>query len=346
VGLPGRALLTVTDNRDGMGGPGADRASDTGPRTSDLVLLFPGQGSQKPGMGRDLAEAYPDAARVFATVDEALGEPLTALCFDGPADLLTLTHNAQPALLAHGAALLAALGPLGGRVRAAAGHSLGELSAHHAVGTFALPDAARLVRRRGELMYDAGVRVPGTMAAILGDTARPIEEICDAASNDPEGGLVVPANFNGPGQVVISGAIAGVEKAMELARSAGAKRAIRLAVSGAFHSPLMAPARDGFAEALNDLSLCEPSAPVYANVTAEPVRTASRARELLIEQLTAPVRWSELVSRLAAHFPGALFVELGPGNVLTGLVKKIVPGVNVMSCGTAGDVEALRGRLQ
>jgi [acyl-carrier-protein] S-malonyltransferase len=325
---------------------GRDAHADLGPPTSDLVLLFPGQGSQKPGMGRDLAEAYPDAAGVFRTVDEALGEPLSSLCFDGPADQLTLTHHAQPALLTHGAALLAALGPRAERVRAAAGHSLGELTAHLAVGTFALADAARLVRRRGELMYDAGVRVPGTMAAILGDTSRSMQEICDAASADPEGGLVVPANFNSPGQVVISGTIAGVEKAMELSRASGAKRAIRLAVSGAFHSPLMAPAREGFAEALADFVMCEPMAPVYANVTTEPVSTASRARELLIEQLTAPVRWSELVSRLAADFPSALFIELGPGNVLTGLVRKIAPAVEVISCGTAADVDTLRARLR
>src|SRR3954468_17694140 len=214
----------------------------------DVVLLFPGQGSQKPGMGKDLAEAYPAARDVFARADAALGTSLSTLCFEGPADELTLTHNAQPALLTHGAAVWAAVRDVvGANVVAAAGHSLGEFTAYLAAESLSVEDAVRIVRRRGELMYESGVRRPGAMAALLGEPNRPIEEICADASR--EAGVVVPANYNCPGQIVISGEEAGVERAMALAKEAGAKRAIRLNVSGAFHSPLMESAAGGLAEA-------------------------------------------------------------------------------------------------
>ena len=311
----------------------------------DVVLLFPGQGSQKPGMGKDLAAAFPPAADVFHEADAALGEPLSSLCFDGPADTLTLTHNAQPALLAHGAAVWAVTRPaLHDKVRAAAGHSLGEFTAYCAAGALAVPDAIRLVRRRGALMYESGLARPGTMAAILGDTNRAIDEICAEASAAPDGGLVVPANYNSPGQVVVSGEVAGVERAMELSKLAGAKRAIRLPVSGAFHSPLMQTAWQAFAQSLAHTPLRDPSVPVYANVTAEPVSHADDARRLLLEQLTAPVRWSQVMARLARDFPSALFVEMGPGSVLAGLSRKIAPAVECVSCGTAADVESLLAR--
>ena len=311
----------------------------------DIVALFPGQGSQKPGMGRDLADAFPEAREVFETADDALGDSLSSLCFDGPADELTLTHNAQPALFTHGAAVWRVLRDrLGDKLRAAAGHSLGEFTAYQAAGTFSLADGVRLVRRRGELMYETGVQRPGTMAAILGDTTEPLDVICERASADPEGGLVVPANFNTFGQVVISGEVAGVEKAMELAKAAGAKRAIRLAVSGAFHSPLMEPARHGLALALDGVELTAPAVPVYANVTTEPVRDTAVARKLLVDQLTAPVLWSSLVGRMVTDFPKALYIEMGPGNVLAGLMKKIAPAVETLSCGTVGEVEQLLQR--
>lgn len=310
----------------------------------NVVLLFPGQGSQKPGMGKDLAEAFPPARTAFAAVDTALGEALSALCFDGPADTLTLTHNAQPALLAHGAAVWAVVrSALEGRVRATAGHSLGEFTAYHAAGALGLADAARLVRRRGELMLESGERRPGTMAAILGDVHGGIEAVCARASAD--GGCVVPANYNAPGQVVISGEVAAVGRAMELAKAAGARRAMRLNVSGAFHSPLMRDARDGLSEALDMVQLSDPLVPVYANVTAEPVRSAADARRLLLEQLTAPVAWTRIVERLAADFPDALYIEMGPGTVLAGLVKKIAPSIQITSCGTAADVEQLLARV-
>lgn len=306
----------------------------------DIVLLFPGQGSQKPGMGKDLAEAFPAARDVFRAADDALGAPLSSLCFDGPAEELTRTHNAQPALLAHGAAVWATVREhLAAHVRAAAGHSLGEFTACHAAGTLSLTDALRLVRRRGELMYETGVGRPGAMAAILGEMRRTIEGICEQAT--AEAGVVVPANYNAPEQVVISGELVGVERAMEFANEAGAKRAVKLNVSGAFHSPLMEPARDGLRVAIDAAAWRDPSFPVSSNVTAAPVSDAPAARDLLLRQLTAPVRWSELVRALAAAHPNALFVEMGPGNVLAGLAKRVAPTVRTSTCGTAAEVEAL-----
>jgi [acyl-carrier-protein] S-malonyltransferase len=192
-------------------------------------------------------------------------------------------------------------------------------------------------------MLESGERRPGAMAAILGDVAGGIEALCAKASAD--GGCVVPANYNTAGQVVISGEIPAVERAMELAKAAGAKRAVRLNVSGAFHSPLMAVARDGLAQALERTQLRDPVFPVYANVNAEPVRSASDARLLLLEQLTAPVKWTQLVERMAADYPDALYVEMGPGNVLTGLVKKIAPSVQTMTCGTVPEVEQLLSKV-
>ena len=310
----------------------------------NVVLLFPGQGSQTPGMARDLVDALPAARETFTTVDAALGESLSTLCFDGPGETLTLTHNAQPALLAHGAAVWATVRDrVGPHVRAAAGHSLGEFTAYHAAGAFDVAHGARLVRRRGELMFESGEQRPGTMAAILGDVAGGIDALCAKVSAD--GGCVVPANYNTPGQVVISGEVPAVERAMELARAAGAKRAIRLNVSGAFHSPLMAVARQGLAYALEQAQLRDPVFPVYANVNAEPVRSAADARRLLLEQLTAPVKWTQVVERLASDYPDALYVEMGPGNVLTGLVKKIAPSVETMTCGTVNEVEQLLSRI-
>jgi len=306
----------------------------------DIVLLFPGQGSQKPGMGKDLADAFPVARAIFGEVDAALGMDLSRLCFEGPADELTLTRNAQPALFAHGAAVWAltkdALRPY---VRAAAGHSLGEFTAYYAADSVSLPGAARLVRRRGELMFETGTSRPGTMAAILGTTTTPIEEICERASK--EAGLVVPANFNTDDQVVISGEIAGVERAMELAKEAGAKRAIRLPVSGAFHSPLMEPAVVGLTDAIATSAFTDPVCPVYSNVTAQPSTTAVEAKALLLRQLTSPVRWSTEIRNIAARFSEALYVEMGPGNVLSGLVGRLVKGARTFSCGTRAEVEKL-----
>lgn len=304
-----------------------------------MFLLFPGQGSQKPGMAKDLAEAFPAAREVFQRADEALGAPLSTLCFEGPAEELTLTHNAQPALLAHGAAVWAVVkDQVAAKVQGAAGHSLGEFSAYHAAGALPLEDAVRLVRRRGELMYETGVQVPGAMAAILGELQRPIEALCLEASAQ---GVVVPANYNNTEQIVISGEVAAVEAAMELAKAAGAKRAMRLQVSGAFHSPLMKPAEAGLREALEAAHWRAPEVPVWSNVTAEAVGEAALARDLLLRQLTSPVRWVEVVRNVAARFPGTTFVEMGPGAVLSGLVKRLAPDCRTMTCGTVADIEAL-----
>jgi [acyl-carrier-protein] S-malonyltransferase len=194
-------------------------------------------------------------------------------------------------------------------------------------------------------MYETGVARPGAMAAILGDTTEPIEAICERVRRDPEGGVVVAANYNAPGQVVISGEVRGVEKAMTLAKAAGAKRAIALNVSGAFHSPLMEPARAGLGAALADVEFSGPVAPVCANVDARFVTNVEDGRALLVEQLTSPVRWTDVVLRLAASYPDALFVEMGPGSVLAGLVKKIAPAVQTMTCGTPAEVEQLMSRV-
>ena len=308
-----------------------------------LLLLFPGQGSQKPGMAKDLAAQFPAARAVFADADAALGTPLSTLCFEGPAEELTLTHNAQPALLAHGAAVWAVVKDRAApHVAAAAGHSLGEFSAYHAAGALPLADALRLVRRRGELMYETGVQRPGAMAAILGELQRPIDEICTEAS---AAGVVVPANYNALEQVVISGEVTGVERGMELAKAAGAKRAVRLQVSGAFHSPLMEPAEAGLGEALGRSAWSNPAWPVYSNVTAGAVTEASVARDLLLRQLTSPVRWVAVIQTMAAAHPGATFVEMGPGNVLTGLLKRLAPTHAARTCGTVAEVEALLGML-
>ena len=306
----------------------------------DVVLLFPGQGSQKPGMGRDLADAFPAARAVFDAVDGALAMPLSRLCFEGPADELTMTDNAQPALFAHGAAVwAAAAGRLSPHVRAAAGHSLGEFTEYRAAGSLTTVAGARLVRRRGDLRRRAGDERPGAMAAILGEMTSPIDALCAQAS--AEAGLVVPANYNSAEQTVVSGEVGGVECLMTLARAHGAKRAVRLPVSGAFHSPLMRPSESGLRAALADAGLVDPAVPIYSNVDAAPSVTADTARDRLLRQLTSPVRWLEVVRNLSAAYPTALFVEMGPGAVLTTLMKRIVPGVATAACGTAAELDDL-----
>ena len=306
----------------------------------DVVLLFPGQGSQKPGMAKDLAAASPQAREVFELVDRTVGVSLSSLAFDGPEDQLTATQNAQPALLAHGAAVWAMTRDrLASSVRAAAGHSLGEFTAYHAAGSLSLADAATLVRRRGELMYDSGLKRPGAMAAILGLDETKVEDACRRASLN--GAAVVPANYNTPEQLVISGETAAVDRAMELAKELGAKRAIRLKVSGAFHSPLMEVAREGLSRALDNAEFGDPAFPVFSNVSGGAVTRAGEARRLLLDQLTSPVRWTDVIRGLARAHPDALFVEMGPGNVLTNLTKRIAPQVKSATCGTVAEVDQL-----
>jgi [acyl-carrier-protein] S-malonyltransferase len=301
------------------------------------VLLFPGQGSQKVGMGKDLAAAYPAARATFDSIDSALGVPLSRIMWDGPDGELQQTRNAQPAILAHSAAVLAAAADRLGPIAAAAGHSLGEYSAYVAAGSLSPVDAARLVRRRGELMQEAGSKRPGAMAAVLGLETASVERACREASTGGE--VAVAANLNTSDQTVISGDPAAVERAGEGCRSAGAKRVVPLKVSGAFHSPLMAPAAAGLREALADTLLAPPRFPVVANASATPVHDPPAARRLLSEQLTAPVRWVECVQTLAALAPGARFIEVGPGSVLGGLLKRILPTPEYLALGTAAEVE-------
>lgn len=296
-------------------------------------------------MGKDMSAAFPAAADTFAAADDALGFALSALCFAGPVDELTATHNAQPALLAHGAAVWSVVGEaLGPHVCATAGHSLGEHTAYHAAGSTSLSDAVRLVRRRGELMHQAGTDRPGAMAAVLGKLHDSIESLCELATRS--GGLVVPANYNTAEQVVVSGEVGGVNRLMDLAKLNGARRAVRLPVSGAFHSPLMEPAADGLREAVLATPFAEPRFPVYSNVTEHPSTSSDDARDLLIRQLTSPVRWAGEISKIAGLFPDALFVELGPGSVLTGLLSRIVPGARGMACGTPSEVEAVLEKVK
>jgi len=289
-------------------------------------------------MGKDLAERFPAARDTFHAIDEALGFGLSRLMFEGPEQELTATHNAQPAILAHSAAVFAVVAPRanGGAV-AAAGHSLGEYSAYVTAGALTRTDAAVLVRRRGELMQQAGSERPGTMAAVLGLATSEVEAVCRAASTGGE--VVVAANLNAPDQTVISGDPKAVARAGAACKERGAKRVIPLKVSGAFHSSLMGPAANQLRVALERAPFRDPAFPVIANATAEAVREANRARRLLGDQLTAPVRWVACMQRAAELAGGgARFLEIGPGNVLAGLLKRIVPGASVASLGTADEV--------
>ena len=289
-------------------------------------------------MGRELANAFPEAARVFEEADEVLGVHLSRLAWEGPEAELTLTKNAQPALLVHSVAVLRVAGAWLGSVSMAAGHSLGEFTAHVAAGTLSFQDALGAVRSRGELMFAAGEQRPGTMAAILGLEDEAVEAVCRAVG---EGGKVcVPANYNSSGQVVISGEVAGVEEAMVLAKEAGARKAIPLTVSGAFHSPLMAYAVGGLREKLSEVNFSNPTYPVISNVTAKPVVMGSQVRDLLVEQLTSPVRWSASVERMVA-LGAERFVELGPGSVLCGLNRRNARGLPCVSLGSPTDLDTL-----
>jgi [acyl-carrier-protein] S-malonyltransferase len=288
-------------------------------------------------MGKDVAERFPAARDTFAAIDEALHVSLSRIMWEGPEDELTLTHNAQPAILAHSAAVFATIRERLADVRAAAGHSLGEFSAYVAAGTLSAADAARLVRRRGELMYSAGQQRPGMMAAVLGLPTAEVEAACNEASH--EGGIAVAANLNAPDQTVISGDPAAVQRAGEHCKTRGAKRVLPLKVSGAFHSPLMVPAVDGLHDALSSAAFADPAFPVIANASGEPVRTGNDAKRLLLDQLTAPLRWVDCMRSAGMLAPGATFVEVGPGAVLSGLLKRILPDSSTMTLGTAKEVE-------
>ena len=286
-------------------------------------------------MGKDLADAFPLARQTFEEADSILGESLSSIMWNGPEDELTRTHNAQPAILIHSIAVHRVLAEQLPEIKFAAGHSLGEFSAYVAAGALPFADAVRTVRRRGELMFRAGQERPGTMAAILGMEDAALEAVCNEAS--AMGGQVVPANYNSPGQLVISGDVPSIQNAMELAKKNGAKRAVQLNVSGAFHSPLMAPAEAGLRVQLDEVALREPKFPVVSNVTAQPVSDIVEARRVLVEQLTSPERWTACI-RTMIDKGVTQFIELGPGNVLTGLMKRIDRNANAKAIGTAAEV--------
>jgi [acyl-carrier-protein] S-malonyltransferase len=292
-----------------------------------LAFVFPGQGSQKTGMGKALSDAFPESRAAFAEADEALGFPLSQLCFEGPDDKLQLTENTQPAILTTSLAACRALAARGVTPAWVAGHSLGEYSALVAAGALTLTDAVRIVRRRGQYMQQAVPVGDGAMAAILMLDLPLIEEACREAA---QGEVVSPANMNGPGQVVIAGSAGAVARAMELCKAKGAKRAVALPVSAPFHCSLMKPAQDRLEPELREAAFRDPGVPLVNNVEAAVVRDASACRDGVVRQVSSPVRWQECVERLAAEGVST-FVEVGPGEVLSGLVKKIVKGARILN---------------
>ncbi|WP_372623284.1 ACP S-malonyltransferase [Falsiroseomonas sp.] len=312
-----------------------------------LAFTFPGQGSQAPGMGRDLAAAFPAARELFEEVDETLKQKLSKLMFEGPPEDLTLTANAQPALMAMSLAVIRVLEKEGNfalkdRVALVAGHSLGEYAALAAAGTFDVPTAARLLRLRGEAMQKATPPGTGAMAALLGAEFDQAREICAAAATDPETGkreVVEVANDNGGGQIVISGHVAAVDRAIEKAKEAGVKRAMKLPVSAPFHCALMAPAAEAMAEALERATMHIPAVAVVANVSAAKATDPAEIRELLVRQVTGTVRWRESVLAMAAMGCDR-FVEVGSGKVLTGLMKRLAPEAKAEAVGTPADIES------
>jgi len=292
-----------------------------------IAFLFPGQGSQRVGMGRALAEAHPVCRATFEEADAVLGTPLSRLCFDGPEEQLVLTENTQPAILTVSIAMHRLLGERGLVPDVVAGHSLGEYSAHVAAGTLSFADALQTVRRRGRYMQEAVPPWAGAMAAVLGLDAALVEQACRDAS---QGEVVSPANLNAPGQVVIAGAAGAVGRAGERAKALGAKRVIPLPVSAPFHCALMRPAEERLAPELRRLPVSDPRVPVVANVDAEFKRDARAAIEALVQQVSRPVQWEASVRRLASAGVRT-YVEVGPGTVLSGLVKKTHQGADVVS---------------
>jgi len=326
--------------------------------TTRVAFLFPGQGSQAVGMGADIFATSAAAKRVFETVDDALGFPLSALCFQGPEETLRKTINAQPAIVTVSLAYLAAFQEALSEAPSSwtspltpdftAGHSVGEFASLVVAGALDLKDTLRLVRERGRLMDIEEVACPGGMAAIIGMEAEPLQEICQEVSQQltaehteeahPGQGRVTIANYNAPGQIVISGERRALEQASELAKVRGAKKVMPLAVSGAFHSPVMYPAVDGMARALAASPLQNPTLPIISNVTAMPLTNAEEVREELAQQLATSVQWIRSIEYLR-DAGVTTFIEIGPGQALAGMIKRIVKGAKIINIGTIADIE-------
>ena len=300
-----------------------------------IAFLFPGQGAQKAGMGRELAEAFPESREIFETADRVLDQPLSKLCFEGPDEALALTETTQPAILTVSVAALRALLSHGVRPAATAGHSLGEYSAHVAAGTIEFEDAVQAVRLRGRFMQEAVPVGEGGMAAILGLDEATVAKICDESAG---GQVVTAANRNAAAQVVIAGHAQAVDRAVEAARQAEARRAVPLAVSAPFHCSLMRPAAEKLHPVLDEIPFSDPRIPVYTNVDAAPVTRSGASRNALERQVDSPVRWRELAEAMAAEGYDA-FVEVGPGTVLSGLMRRVAKGVPVLSVSDPQGVE-------
>jgi len=304
-----------------------------------IAFLFPGQGSQAAGMGKELASLYPVARQTFQEADDALGFSLSQLCFEGPDDQLKMTEITQPAILTMSTAVTRVLKEKGIVPQYLAGHSLGEYSAHVAAGTLDFADAVRTVRKRGQYMQQAVPAGQGAMAAVLGMAIGPLQQVCDEAA---QGEIVSPANINSPDQIVISGNAQAVERAAELAKERGAKRAIMLQVSAPFHCALMQPALDRLSPDLAALSFRDPQVPVIANIDSEPKTTAAAARDALVRQVTGAVQWSPSMQKLI-QLGVKLFVEAGPGKVLCGLMRQID---RAQSCVNVEDEASLQKTLE